>query len=240
MGLELKNRAVSYVEPILFVTHGVYCPFERIPTRLIAKTTPDWLFVLVSVAVTMNFHALSNLSALKDRAFAKFWLAWGPGFTTMENESAVPALVASAYGVVVEIGPGSGNQLPRMDISKLEKVYGIEPVISLHAALRLSIKENKLNDIYHIVPGSIEDETVLEKFGITPGTVDTIISIQVLCSVPHPQETIRRLYQLLKPGGQLIIYEHIQNEDMVTKQVQSKLFYFLVEPANPAGLWRAD
>ena len=118
-----------------------------------------------------------------------------------------------------------------MDISKIEKVYGVEPVISLHAPLRLSIKENKMNDIYHIIPGSIEDESALEKFGVTPGTVDTIISIQVLCSVPNPQETTRRLYQLLKPGGQLIVYEHIENEDMVTRQMQSKLLDLLVKPA---------
>ncbi|MCJ1284413.1 hypothetical protein MMC26_003745 [Xylographa opegraphella] len=223
MGLELKNRASSYLEPILFVVHGLY----------------DWLFVLVSFAVTMNFRALSDLSIIKDRAFAKFWLAWGPGFTANENESAVPALVASAYGVVVELGPASGNQLPRMDISKIEKIYGVEPVISLHAALRRSIKENRMSDIYQIVPESIEDESALEKFGITPGTVDTIISIQVLCSVPHPQKTMRKLYELLKPGGQLIIYEHIQNNDMVTRQMQSKATHFLVKPAIPDGL-RAD
>ena len=131
--------------------------------------------------------------------------------------------MASAYGVVVELGPGSGNQLPRMDTSKIEKVYGVEPVISLHAALRLSIKENKMSDIYQIVPASIEDEPALMKFGVNPGTVDTIISIQVLCSVPNPQETIRRLYELLKPGGQLIIFEHIENEDMVSRLMQSKL-----------------
>ncbi|MCJ1323108.1 hypothetical protein MMC15_008460 [Xylographa vitiligo] len=220
MGLELKDRAASYLGPILFVVHGFY----------------DWLFVLGSIAVTMNFDALSNVSIVKDRAFAKFWLAWGPGFTANENESAVPDLVASAYGVVVELGPGSGNQLPRMDASKIEKVYGVEPVTSLHAALRLSIKENKMDDIYHVVPGSIEDESALEKFGITPGTVDTIISIQVLCSVPHPQETLRRLYQLLKPGGQIIVYEHIQNMDMVSRQMQRKLLYLLVKPAISAGL----
>ena len=130
--------------------------------------------------------------------------------------------MSSAYGVIVELGPGSGNQLPRMDISKVEKVYGVEPVASLHAALRLSIKENKMNDIYQIVPCSVEDETQMERYGIAPGTIDTIISIQVLCSVPHPQATMKSLYNLLKPGGQLIIYEHVQNKDFVTRQMQSE------------------
>ena len=77
MGLELKNRAASYLEPILYVGHGLYGLLDQCHAQLIAKTTVDWLFVIVSIAITMNFHALSNLSVIKDRAFAKFWLAWG-------------------------------------------------------------------------------------------------------------------------------------------------------------------
>ncbi|MCJ1393214.1 hypothetical protein MMC18_006086 [Xylographa bjoerkii] len=220
MGLELTNRAASYTGPSLYVAYSLY----------------DWLLVLINVVITLDFGALGDLSTLKDRAFAKLWLAWGPQFTANENESAVPALLAGAYGVVVELGPGSGNQLPRLDISKIEKIYGVEPVVSLHPALRLSIKENKMNDIYNIVPCSIEDGTEMMRYGVIPGTIDTIISIQVLCSVPKPQETIQKLYQLLKPGGQLIIYEHVRNEDMVSRQIQSELRILLVKLSSIVGL----
>lgn len=41
-------------------------------------------------------------------------------------------------------------------------------------------------------------------------SVDTIVSVLTLCSVPEPQKNISRLVRdVLKPGGQLLIYEHV-------------------------------
>jgi hypothetical protein len=40
------------------------------------------------------------------------------------------------------------------------------------------------------------------------------------CSVPHPEEQARHLYRLLKPGGELLFWEHCRNTDVVTRAVQ--------------------
>ena len=41
-------------------------------------------------------------------------------------------------------------------------------------------------------------------------TVDTLISIMTLCSVPSPETTASSLVrEVLKPGGQLLFYEHV-------------------------------
>lgn len=42
-----------------------------------------------------------------------------------------------------------------------------------------------------------------------------------MCSIPEPQEMIARIYQLLKPGGQLIILEHVGSNHWFTRLVQS-------------------
>lgn len=88
----------------------------------------------------------------------------------------------------------------------------------------MRIKKAKLDDIYTIVPCGAEETERFESFGITPRSIDTILSIQVLCCVPDPQATLRHLYAYLKPGGKLVVYEHIKSVDYVTKVVQSKLF----------------
>lgn len=45
------------------------------------------------------------------------------------------------------------------------------------------------------------------------GTVDTIISVLTLCSVPNPEQTIRNLVRkLLKPGGEFLFLEHIASK----------------------------
>lgn len=130
---------------------------------------------------------------------------------------------------MLEIGPGSGNQVPRFDKSRVSKIYGVEPNIDLHEALRASVKKAKLDDIYEIVPHGAEDEESFRRYGIAPNSLDTIISIQVLCSVPDPIGTVRHLYQYLKPGGKMIVYEHIQSKDFVSRMVQSE-FLLIREP----------
>ena len=137
-----------------------------------------------------------------------------------DNETILPTLVAQASGTVLEIGPGSGNQLPRFDKEKVRKIYGVEPNVDLHDALRKTIKENGLSDVYTIVPGGVEDPVELKKYGVEIESVDTVLSAQVLCSVPRPAEMVKRLYELLKPGGQMIVYEHVKSTDLCSGIVQ--------------------
>ena len=146
----------------------------------------------------------------------------GPMFADGDEETAVPALVSQASGTVLELGPGIGSQLPRYDKSKITKIYGVEPNVDLHARLREKVKTSGLIDVYEIVPCGVEDVVELKEHGIVLGTIDTILSVQVLCSAPDPNEMLRRLYALLKPGGQLIVYEHVKSKDLISSVVQSK------------------
>lgn len=149
------------------------------------------------------------------------------------EENRVPKLVAQASGIVVEIGPGGGSQLSRYDASKVTKIYGIEPNAGLHDQLRARVKEVKLDDIYTIVPCGIDDVSELEKYGISHESVDTMLTCQVLCSVPEPEKTLHHMYRLLKHGGTLIAYEHIRSRDFVSRTVQSaSSFFFLKSPVS--------
>ena len=128
--------------------------------------------------------------------------------------------MASASGTVLEVGPGSGSQLPRYDKSKITKIYGVEPNVDLHDALQKTVKQCGLSDTYTIVPCGAEDFQTLARYGIEKGSVDTILSVQVICGVPEPQKTLRGMYELLKPGGQMIVYEHVESHDAVSRFVQ--------------------
>ena len=88
--------------------------------------------------------------------------------------------------------------------------------------LSAKIKAHGLQDIYTIVPCGIEDTDQLRSYGITEGSIDTVLSVQVLCGVPQPREMIKRLYALLKPGGKMVVYEHVRAVDRISLGVQSK------------------
>lgn len=146
----------------------------------------------------------------------------GPGFVNFEQGTVVPSLVGNAYGLVLDLGAGSGNQLPRLDASKIKHVYGIESNPAFASALVAKIKETGLEAKYTPVIGCIKTaEAELARYGVIPGTIDCILSIQLLCSVQDITATVQQLHRLLKPGGELIFWEHQRNEvDFVTRMVQ--------------------
>ena len=43
-------------------------------------------------------------------------------------------------------------------------------------------------------------------------SIDTIITVQCLCSIPTPELIIKDLFPLLKPGGQWLVYEHVKTK----------------------------
>ena len=136
---------------------------------------------------------------------------------TIEQRASSPvaSLVAKASGVILDLGPGTGSQLPLLDASKITKVYGIELNTKLFPDLRRNIKKAGLEDVYTIVPCGVENVQILKEYGITENSVDSIIALRVLCSVPNPEQTLSSLYRMLKPGGQMIVYEHVKHRKIM-------------------------
>jgi SAM-dependent methyltransferase len=130
--------------------------------------------------------------------------------------SAEDAVTPGVGGTVIEIGPGNGNwsgifadsyvsteaglkgEDKNGERTRVNKVFGIEPNAAHHATLSRRAKEAGLEDRYQIVPVGIEDITpqLIEK-----ESVDAIVTVLCLCSIPEPEKNIRELYTYLKPGG---------------------------------------
>lgn len=248
MALFLLQRLTAYLRPLIFLAIGLYGMHSQstLPAKASSLSTTGALLVLLEI-VTFQSQPKDVLDStkLRDRIFGKLWLRvgmacrphakcphrappWGNLLTdapdsavaAVDAMTGVPELIAKAHGTVLELGPGSGTQLPRYDVSKIERVYGVEPNVDLHDALRGNVKKHGLSDMYTIVPCVIEDFDKLKEYGIEAESVDTVTSVQVLCSVPEPEALARGLYKLLKPGGQMLVYEHVKSEDYVSRFVQ--------------------
>ncbi|KAK6210819.1 hypothetical protein LQW54_005867 [Pestalotiopsis sp. IQ-011] len=141
-------------------------------------------------------------------------------FQRFEATTAIPDLVSRASGLVIDLGPALGNQLQNFDLDKVTQVYGIDKNPFFVAELEVRLRDSAVRDKYAVIACGIEDTDVMEAHGIADGGVDTVLCIQVLCSVSDPEAVARRLYKLLRPGGRLIFWEHHGNHDGVTKIVQ--------------------
>lgn len=125
----------------------------------------------------------------------------------------MPLLQNNASGVCLDIGPGSGEWLylfARAENPAITKIYGVEPNADLHKYLRANAIKAGLGDIYEIIGCGAEELNT--KGGIDQNSIDTIITVQCLCSIPTPELIIKELYPLLKPGGTWLVYEHIRTK----------------------------
>ncbi|KAK3351980.1 S-adenosyl-L-methionine-dependent methyltransferase [Neurospora tetraspora] len=92
---------------------------------------------------------------------------------------------------------------------RITQVYGVEPNYGIHPLLQHNITQAGLSQTYTILPFGIED---IERYApqIQPESLDCIVSILCLCSIPEPQKNIAILYRYLKPGGRWFVYEHVK------------------------------
>ena len=90
--------------------------------------------------------------------------------------------------------------------------------------LHSKIDQTGLKGKYTAILGDLEDETILEKNGVTANSMDCVVSMQVLCSVKDGKKTVQDLWRVLKPGGTIIFWEHEESRDWLTRIMQSKLY----------------
>lgn len=167
--------------------------------------------------------AVFNVTKLRLKSFARLWTKNGKAMST-EMPGPVFSLLESCKGVVLDIGPGSGEILQRFNPERITALYGAEPAEDLHPGLLRSAEETGFGVKYHALLCGGQPESLipaLHKIGImnesgkdglaSDGLFDEICCVRVLCGVPHLQQTVTNLYTLLKPGGRMVICEHVAN-----------------------------
>jgi ubiquinone/menaquinone biosynthesis C-methylase UbiE len=110
--------------------------------------------------------------------------------------------VALARGKVLEVGVGTGKNLPYYPVNV--NLTGIDfSKKMLEKAIRrkteLSLNEVKLF------------EMDVEKMDFKDESFDTVVSTFVFCTVPHPVKGLREVYRVLKRGGTAIFLEHMKS-----------------------------
>ncbi|KAH9906961.1 methyltransferase type 11 [Xylariomycetidae sp. FL2044] len=200
--------------------------------RIAALTRPlgmIWLSICLHwQAFVEAFHqhglgSFTRLSDVRDVASARLFCMTSKGFSGFEDTTVVPSLVKAASGVVLEMGPGAGNQIHRFDMSSVSRIYGIEPNDKYEDELNAKVEQHGLQGKYKVVLAGIDDSDVMRREGITEGSLDTVLCIQVLCAVKDPKAVMKEAWKLLKPGGKFIFWEHGWSRNHLTVAAQAIL-----------------
>lgn len=116
-------------------------------------------------------------------------------------------LLSHASGKTLEIGIGTGLNLPFYPENA--DVTGIEPDEKM---LLVARRKNTNQDI-RLIQGDAE------KLEFHNDEFDTVCGTLVFCTIPHPELAVKEVYRVLKPGGQLLLLEHVRKNTKVAGRI---------------------
>lgn len=123
-------------------------------------------------------------------------------------------VVPAARGRVLEIGIGSGLNLP-FYASEVKEVIGLDPSPSL---LGMAEKHARLGQTpLTILQGSAE------AIPLENASVDTVLTTWTLCSIPDAHAALNEMRRVLKPAGELVFVEHGKAPDHSVARWQDRL-----------------
>jgi ubiquinone/menaquinone biosynthesis C-methylase UbiE len=122
--------------------------------------------------------------------------------SAMRNRDLLPyrkRILALARGRVLEIGIGSGANLPLYGASARE-VIGLEPAPRLLAMARREAGRTSM-------PVQLLDASA-EKIPLDRHSIDTVVTTWTLCTIPQVSLALSEMRRVLKPSGELLFVEH--------------------------------
>lgn len=113
-----------------------------------------------------------------------------------QREKVVPL----ARGEVLEVGIGTGHNLPHYQAEQIRKIWGLDPAADMHRKARKRLAGTRLD--VELMPLSAETIPVED------ARFDTVVLTYTLCSIPDPVAALKEMRRVLKPGGKLLFSEH--------------------------------
>lgn len=124
-------------------------------------------------------------------------------------------VVPRAQGRVLEIGIGSGLNLPFYDSTKVSKVWGLDPAPEMTRMAERSARRLPFEVEFIGLPG---DEIPLDD-----DSIDTVLVTYTLCTIPDTAPALRQMSRVLRPDGELIFCEHGAAPDAGVRRWQDRL-----------------
>jgi len=115
----------------------------------------------------------------------------------------------------LEVGIGSGLNLPFYTVGKVQHVWGLDPSKESWALAQPAGVQAGL-DVEFI-------EASAEKIPLEDGRADTVLVTYTLCSISDTLPALGEMRRVLKPAGRLIFCEHGTAPDKAVERWQNRL-----------------
>ncbi len=138
-------------------------------------------------------------------------VATGIESTLRSRENVMPYV----RGRVLELGAGSGHNLPLMDPELVERVWALDP-----EPLGWRLARERID--------ALEFETEFleasaEEIPLEDDSVDTVLTTYALCTIPEPLAALSEMRRVLRPEGEFVFCEHGLADDESLRKWQHRL-----------------
>ena len=128
-----------------------------------------------------------------------------------QREKVVPHCI----GRVLEVGMGSGLNLPYYNPSKIDIVFGLEPAPAMVALAKPKADAVPFPVEFIDLPG--------EEIPLEDNSIDTVLLTYTLCTIPGAEAALAGMRRVLKPGGKLLFCEHGRAPDAAIEKWQNRI-----------------
>ena len=139
------------------------------------------------------------------------------------------ALLAHASGNILEIGFGTGLNLPLYP-PHVRKVTTVDPNVGMYRRARRRIKDVGIEIDQHVGDS--------ERLPFDDRTFDCVVSTFTMCSIADVAPALAEVYRALKSGGQLLFLEHGLSPDLNVQKWQHRLNWLQMRLAGGCHLDR--
>jgi phosphatidylethanolamine/phosphatidyl-N-methylethanolamine N-methyltransferase len=154
-------------------------------------------------------------------AIAKAYARWAPIYDVVfgavfdRGRKASIAAAEKIGGRILEVGVGTGLSLP--DYSRTNRLIGVDLSGPMLRKAQIRSREYNLSNVEGL---AVMDARHL---GFRDGVFDVIVAQYVITAVPDPEATLDEFVRVLKPGGEVILVNHL-GADAGPRAVLERLF----------------
>jgi ubiquinone/menaquinone biosynthesis C-methylase UbiE len=139
-------------------------------------------------------------------------------------------LLASAQGDVLEIGFGTGLNLPLYP-ERVRRIATADPSVGMQRRSGERVHRSRIDVRRHIAAA--------EQLPFKEGSFDCVVSTFTLCSVADPAHVLSEVVRVLRPGGRFLLLEHGLSPEPGVARWQRRLNWIEARLAGGCRLDRA-
>lgn len=124
-------------------------------------------------------------------------------------------VVPQARGKVLEVGAGSGLNLPFYDAARVRHLSALEPAAEMWAMAEETVRATEFPVDFI--------QASAESIPLDSESIDTVLVTYSLCTIPSAESALSEMHRVLRPDGDLVFCEHGVAPDESVRKWQNRI-----------------